>query len=167
MKNAASAWARRQGVGSGEDPGDFSRRWLSPRFLDPPKGGSQSRGTQMLAGSCQIVGNGFVWLGGLKGCPLGHGCSSWGSKQLKVCIIQNYNNQRPENPIWCTAPGSWAASHLPGQLPGRWGCCSDSWHILSSRLCHTSLGTPSSVDITHKINKVMFTPLPLFSELKP
>lgn len=42
MKNANSAWARRQGVGSGEDPKDFAKRWLRPRFLDPPEGGGQS-----------------------------------------------------------------------------------------------------------------------------
>lgn len=118
----------------------------------------------MLAGGCQIAGGGFVWSGGLERCPVGHGCwaPTRGLETALLCIIQNYNNQRPESPAWCTAPGSWAASHLPGQLPGRWGCCSDSWHILSSRLCNTSMGTTSSVDITPKINKVMFTLTPPF-----
>lgn len=118
----------------------------------------------------------FVWPGGLGGCRTGHGCSSWGSKQLKACVEQNYKNQRPEGPAWCIAPDSWAAlclascqAYVAAALTPPISAGLNTW--APPRPCHTGLGIPSSVDIPPKTTQRKSTrscshPLRLFLELE-
>ena len=49
---------------------------------------------------------------------MGHGCSNWGSEQLKSCKGENQKNQRPESPACRSATISWGAPHLASSQAG-------------------------------------------------
>lgn len=121
----------------------------------------------MLAGGHQIAGGRFRWPGGLEGCAAGHGCFNWGSEWLKACKGQNRKNQRPESPAWHTAPPA-RQPHPGQQCPGRGGCRSA---LGTHPVCHTGLGTPSSIAVPPKTTRIKSTgscshPAPLFLSWK-